>query len=143
MAGLPLPGDNPLFMLLLEGNLPLPVIPRSLIHRWQGGNLRLLETLHNPREYLQEVLLPNPTLGGIHIITLKEEYRILFLPEHIMDNLIQATSQTPLRVLRDKNIILLMGLMCTHLRDLLVTILKGKMFILLMGNKITRLIMLR
>jgi hypothetical protein len=28
MAGLPLLGDNPLFMLLLEGNLHLPVIPQ-------------------------------------------------------------------------------------------------------------------
>jgi hypothetical protein len=52
MVGLPLPGDNPLFMLLLEGNLRLLVIPWSLIHRWQGGNLRLLETLHNPGDYL-------------------------------------------------------------------------------------------
>ena len=29
MAGLPLLGDNSLFMLLLEGNLHFPVIPRS------------------------------------------------------------------------------------------------------------------
>jgi hypothetical protein len=34
-----------------------------------GGNPRLLETLHNPGEYLQEALLPNPTLGGTCIIT--------------------------------------------------------------------------
>jgi hypothetical protein len=32
MASLPLPGDNPLSMFLLEGNLPFPVIPRLLIH---------------------------------------------------------------------------------------------------------------
>jgi hypothetical protein len=29
MVGLPLPGDNPMFMLLLEGNLCFPFIPRS------------------------------------------------------------------------------------------------------------------
>jgi hypothetical protein len=69
MAGLPLPGNNPLFMLLLEGNLHFPVKPRSYIHHWQGGNPRLLETLHNPREYIQEALLLNPTLGGTCIIT--------------------------------------------------------------------------
>jgi hypothetical protein len=92
MVGLPLPGDSPLFMFLLEGNLPLLVISRSLIHHWHGGNLRLLETLHNPGEYLQEKILPNPTLGGTHIITHKEEYQILFLLEHLMDNLIWATS---------------------------------------------------
>jgi hypothetical protein len=69
MVGLPLPGDSPLFMLLLEGTLHLPVIPRSLIHHWQGGNLRLMETLQNTREYLQEVLLFNPTLGDTRLIT--------------------------------------------------------------------------
>jgi hypothetical protein len=74
-----------------------------------------LETLHNPREYLQEALLPNPTLGGTHIITHKEEYQIMFLLEHLMDNLIRAASQTPPGVLRDKNLILLMGLMCIRL----------------------------
>jgi hypothetical protein len=68
MARLPLLGDNPLFMLLLEGTLCFPVIPRSLIHRWQGGNLHLLETLHNPEECLQEALLFNPTLGDTHLI---------------------------------------------------------------------------
>jgi hypothetical protein len=79
MVGLTLLGDNPFFMLLLEGNLRFPVIPWSLIHCWQGGNLRLLETLHNPREYLQEALLFNPTLGGTHIITHWEDYKIPFL----------------------------------------------------------------
>jgi hypothetical protein len=69
IEGLPLPGDSPLFMLLLEGNLRFLVIPRSLIHRWQGGNLRLMETLHNLGDYLQEEILFNPTLGGTHIIT--------------------------------------------------------------------------
>jgi hypothetical protein len=68
IVGLPLLGDIPLFMLLLEGNLRFPIIPRSLIHRWQGSNLHLLETLHNPREYLQEELSFNPTLGGTHLI---------------------------------------------------------------------------
>jgi hypothetical protein len=29
MAGLPLLGDSPLFMLLLEGNFHLPIIPQS------------------------------------------------------------------------------------------------------------------
>jgi hypothetical protein len=84
----------------------------------------LLETLHNLREYLQETLLPNPTLGGTDIITHKEEYQILFLLEHLMDNLIRAISQTPPGVLRDNNLILLMGLMCIRLWDLLVTLLK-------------------
>jgi hypothetical protein len=142
MVGLSLSGDNPLFMFFLEGNLSLPVIPRSLIHRWQGGNLRLLETLHNPGEYLQEENLPNPTLWGTHIITHKEEYQILFLLDHLMDNLIWA-SQTPPGVLKENNLILPMGLMCIRLRDLLLNILKGNMFILLMGKKITWLIMLR
>jgi hypothetical protein len=136
-------GDNPLFMFFPEANLPLPVIPRSLIHHWQGGNLRLLETLHNPGEYLMEAHLPKPMLGGTHIITCKEEYQILFLPDHLMDNLIRAASQTPPEVLKDNNLILPMGLMCTRLQDLLLTLLKGKMFILLMGKQITRLIMLR
>jgi hypothetical protein len=45
-----------------------------------------------------------------------------------------GASQTPPGVLRDHSLILLMGLMCIHLRDLLLTILKGKMFILLMGK---------
>jgi hypothetical protein len=66
---LPLQGDNPLFMFFPEGNLPLPAIPQLLIHHWQGGNLHLLETLHNPGEYLPEAHLPNPMLGGTHIIT--------------------------------------------------------------------------
>jgi hypothetical protein len=68
MVGLPLLGDSPLFILLLEGNLHFPVIPRSSIHHWQGGNLRLLETLHNLGEYLQEALSFDPTLGGTHLI---------------------------------------------------------------------------
>jgi hypothetical protein len=100
-------------MFLLEGNLPLPTIPQSLIHRWQGGNLLLLETLHNPREYLWEAHLPNPVLGGTHIITHKEGYQILFLPDHLMDNLIQEASQTPHGVLKDNNLILPKGLMFT------------------------------
>jgi hypothetical protein len=66
----------------------------------------------------------------------------MFLPEHLTKNLIQVASQTPPRVLQDNNLILLMGLMCIHLWDLLLTILKGKMFILLMGKQITRPIML-
>ena len=53
-----------------------------------------------------------------------------------MDNVIQA-SQIPPRVLKDNNLILPMGLMCIYLRDLLLTLLKGKMFILLMGKQIT------
>jgi hypothetical protein len=142
MASLPLLGDNPLSMFFPEGNLPLPVIPRSLIHHWKGGNLRLLETLHNPREYLPEAHLPNPMLGGTHIITHKEEYQILFLLDHVMDNLIWA-SQTPPRVLKENNLILPMGLMFIRFRDLLLTLLKGKICILLMGKKITHLIMLR
>jgi hypothetical protein len=101
-----------------------------------------LETLHNPGEYLLEAHLPNPMLGGTLIITHKEEYQILFLPDHLMDNLIWETSQTPVGVLREKNLILPMGLMCIHLRDLLLILLKGKMFILFLGKKITRLIML-
>jgi hypothetical protein len=150
MVGLPLSRDNHLFMFFPEGNLPLTVMPRSVIHHWQGGNLCLLETLHNPREYLQEAHLPNPTLGGTHIITHKEEYQIMFLPDHLMDNLIWE-SQTPPGILKDNNLILPkglmfilpMGLMCICLRDLLLTLLKGKMFILLMGKQITRLIMFK
>jgi hypothetical protein len=115
MAGLPLPRDNPLFMFFLEGNLPLPVIPRSLIYRWQGGNLRLLKTLHNLGEYLPKAHLPNPMLGGTHIITHKEEYQIMFLLDRLMDNLIRAASQTPPGVLKDNNLILPMGLMCIRL----------------------------
>jgi hypothetical protein len=60
-----------------------------------------------------------------------------------MDNLIRAASQTPPGVLYDNNLILPMGLMCIRLQDILLTLLKGTMFILLMGKKITRLIMLR
>jgi hypothetical protein len=134
MAGLPLPGDNPLFMFFSEGNLSFPVIPRLLIHRWQGGNLCLPETLHNHGEYLLEAHLPNPTLGGTHIRTQKEDYQILFLSEHLMDNLIQAASQTPPGVLKDNNLILPMDLMCIRLQDLLLTLLKGTMLILLMGK---------
>jgi hypothetical protein len=67
----------------------------------------------------------------------------MFLPEHLTDNLIWAASQTPPGVLLDHNLILLMGLMCIHLWDLILTILKGKMFILLMGKQITPPIMLR
>jgi hypothetical protein len=52
IAGLPLQGDNHLFMFLSEDNLPLLVKPRLLIHLWQGGNLLLSETLRNPGEYL-------------------------------------------------------------------------------------------
>jgi hypothetical protein len=81
-------------------------------------------------------------LGGTHIITHKEEYQILFLLDYLMENLIRATSQTPPGVLKDNNLILPMGLMCIHLWDLLPTLLKGKMFILFLGKKITRLIML-
>jgi hypothetical protein len=51
-----------------------------------------------------------------------------------MNNLIRVVSQTPPRVLWDNNLILLMGLMCIYLRDLLLTTLKGKMFILLMAK---------
>jgi hypothetical protein len=88
-------------------------------------------------------------LGGTHIITDKEEYQILFLLDHLMDNLIRAAYKTPPRVLKDNNLILPKGLMfilpiiCIRLRDLLLTLLKGNMFILLMGKQITQLIMLR
>jgi hypothetical protein len=106
-------------------------------------------------------------LGGTHIITHKEEYQIMFLPDRLMDNLIRAAFQTPPRVLKDNNLILpmglmcirlrdllltllkdnnlilLMGLMCIRLRDLLLTLLKGAMFILFLGKQITQLIMLR
>jgi hypothetical protein len=102
-----------------------------------------METLHNPGEYLQEAHLPNPTLGSTHTITHKEEYQILFLLDHLMDNLIWAASQTPPRVLKDNKLILPMGLMCIRLLDLLLILLKGNMFILLMGNQITQLVMLR
>jgi hypothetical protein len=139
MESLPLSGDNPLFMFFPQNNLPLSVIPQSSIHFWQGGNLHLLETLHNIGEYLPKAHLPNPMLGGTLIITHKEEYHILFLPNHLMDNLIRAASQTPPGVLKDINLILPMGLMCTCLRDLLLTLLKGTMFILFLGKKITRL----
>jgi hypothetical protein len=102
-----------------------------------------LETLHNPGEYLWEAHLPNPILVGTHIIKHKEEYQIMFLLKHLMENLIQVASQTPPGVLRDNKLILPMGLMCIHLQVLLLSLLKGKMFILLMGKQITRLIMLR
>jgi hypothetical protein len=82
-------------------------------------------------------------LGGTHIITHKEEYQILFLLDRLMDDLIQAASQTPPGVLKDINLILPMSLMCIHLQDLLLILLKGTMFILFMGKQITRLIMLR
>jgi hypothetical protein len=82
-------------------------------------------------------------LGGTHIINHKEEYQILFLLDHLMDNFIWAASQTPPGVLKDNILILLMGLMCTRLWGLLLTLLKGKMFILLMGQQISGLIMLR
>jgi hypothetical protein len=137
------PGGQPPFHVLSGGNLPFPVIPRSLIHRWQGGKFHLLETLHNPREYLPKAHLLNSMLGGTHIITHKEEYQIMFLPDHLMDNLIWATSQTPPGVLKENNIILPMGLMCIHLQYLLLTLLKGTMFILFLGKKISQLIMLR
>jgi len=67
----------------------------------------------------------------------------LFLLERLIDNLIWAASKTPPGVLHDHSLILLMGLMCIHLWDLLLTILKGNFFILLMGKQITRPIMLR
>jgi hypothetical protein len=143
MAGLPLPRDNPFFMFFLEGNLPFPVIPQSLIHHWHGDNLRLLETLQNPREYLSEAHLPNSMLGGTRIITHKEEYQILFLPDYLMDNLIWAASQTPPGVLKDNNLIFPMGLMCIQIQDLLLTLLKGTMFILFLGKQIIQLIMIR
>jgi hypothetical protein len=143
MVGLRLSGDNPLFMFLPEGNLPLPDIPRSLIHCWKEGNLFLLETLDNIGEYLLEVHLPNPMLAGNHIITHKEEYQILLLPDHLMDNLIRVASQTSPGVLKDNNLFLPMGLMCICLWDLLLTLFKGTMFILFLGKQITLLIMLR
>jgi hypothetical protein len=76
-------------------------------------------------------------LGGTLIITHKEEYQILFLLDHLMDNLIRVASQTPPGVLKDNNLILPMGLMCIHLRDLLLNLLKGTMFILFPGKQIT------
>ena len=74
----------------------------------------------------------------------------MFLLDHIMDKLIQASQTTP-GVLKDNNLILpkgLMfilptGLMCIHLQYIPLTLFKGNMFILLMGKKITRLIMLK
>jgi hypothetical protein len=81
-------------------------------------------------------------LGGNHIITHKEEYQIMFLPDRLMDNIIQAASQTSPGVLKEKNLILPMGLMCICLQDLLLTLLKGTMFILFLGKQITWLIML-
>jgi hypothetical protein len=96
----------------------------------------LSETLRNPREYLQEACLINPTLGENHTITHKEEFKIMFLPDYLMNNLIQA-SQIPPRVLKDNRFILPkglmfilpMGLMCILLRDKLFNPLKGKLFI--------------
>jgi hypothetical protein len=147
--GRPTPiGGQPPFYVPPGGKPPFsnhtPIVNPSLA----GGNHRLLETLHNPGEYLWEAHLPNPMLGGTHIITHKEEHQIPFLLEHLMDNLIWE-SQTPPRVLKDNNLILPKGLMfilplmCISLQDLLLTLLKGNMFILLMGKQITRLIMLR
>jgi hypothetical protein len=42
-----------------------------------------------------------------------------------------------------KGLMFILPLMCTHLQDPLLTLLKGNMFILFMGKKITQLIMLR
>jgi hypothetical protein len=67
----------------------------------------------------------------------------MFLSKHLSDNLIWATSQTPPGVLQDNSLILLMDLICILLWDLLLTILKGNVFILLMGKKITQTIVLR
>jgi hypothetical protein len=69
MVGLPLLWDNPP-VHDHPGGQPLFASKTPVIHpRLAGGNSHLLETLHNPREYLQEALLPNPTLGGTCIIT--------------------------------------------------------------------------
>jgi hypothetical protein len=74
----------------------------------------------------------------------------MFLMDYLMENLIRV-SQKPPRVLKDNNLILLKGLMfilpmvlmCIHLWDILLTFLKGNIFILLMGKKITQIIMLK
>jgi hypothetical protein len=62
-------GGHPPFHAPPGGKPPfashIPVINPLLI----GGNPHLLETLHNPGQYLQEALLLNPTLGGTCIIT--------------------------------------------------------------------------
>jgi hypothetical protein len=93
-----------------------------------GGNPLFPETLHNPGEYLKEVHLINPTTGGNHTITHKEEYQNLFLPNYILDNLIWV-SQIPPGVLKDKQLILHKGLMLTLLREKMFNLLKGKLFI--------------
>jgi hypothetical protein len=141
--GMPTPpgGQHP-FHVLPGGQPPFASHTPIVNQLPEGVNLRLLETLHNPGEYHLEAHLPNPMLGGTHIITYKEEYQILFFPNSLMDKLIWA-SQTPSGVLKDNNLIFPKGLMCIRLRDLLLTLLKGNMFILLMGKQITRLIMLR
>jgi hypothetical protein len=54
-----------------------------------------------------------------------------------MENLIRKASETPPRVLKDNNLILPMALMCIRLRDLLLTLLKGTLFILFLGKQIT------
>jgi hypothetical protein len=52
--GRPTPlGGQPPFHTPPGGKPPcFLVIPWSLIHHWKEVNLRLLETLYNPREYL-------------------------------------------------------------------------------------------
>jgi hypothetical protein len=133
-------GDNHPCTYLLGDNPLLLVKPQLSHNLWQGGNPLLLETLHNPGENPKEVRLINLTKEGNHTITHKEEYQILFLPDYILDNLIQV-SQIPPGVLKDNNIILPKGLMFTLCRDKLFTLLKGKLFI--PHNLINQIILLR
>jgi hypothetical protein len=136
------PGGQPYFHILPRGQPPFASHTLVVNPPLVGGQP---SSDRNPSQSLGvscKGTFTQPHVGGTLIITHNEEYQILFLLNHLMDNLIRATSQTPPRVLKDKNLILPMDLMYIGLRDLLLTLLKGTMFILFLGKQITWIIML-
>jgi hypothetical protein len=94
----------------------------------EGGKPSFAGNPSQSWEYLQEVRLMNPTMGGNHTITHKEEYQILFLLDYLLDNLVRV-SQIPPGVLKENNLILPKGLMFILPKGLMFTLLKGKLFI--------------
>jgi hypothetical protein len=65
MVGLPLLGDNPIFMFFPVSNLPLPVIPRSLIHHWPGENFVCWKPFTIPGSIFWRHIYPTPCWGAL------------------------------------------------------------------------------
>jgi hypothetical protein len=109
------PGGQPPFHVPSGGKPPFTGQTPVVTNLWQGGNLLFSGNPSQSWGVPQGGTFNQPTKGGHHTITHKEEYQILFLLDYLLDNLIRV-SQIPPGVLKDNNLILPKGLMFTLLK---------------------------